>query len=450
MATLTLDGPSAAADVLSTGVSTPVVQNMYGGTSKPLISITSNANSAVSFTKVNFKIRVDGELDIASGKTLTLANSYISENSTGLKLTKTGGGTLAFSGSSSTKITFTGGLDMQEGTWIASQNSSSLPASGWVNFTNSSGTNAKITVNAASSIEALAGGNADSSIDGNSTLTVSGAQITTYGGSIGGSVALSLSGSGSLALTGTNSYSGLTTISAGSLKLGHATNTLAGAIRISGGTLDVDNPDTLGAVTLTSGTISGDSALTGTSYAVESGTVSTELSGSGVALAKTTGGTVTLSGTNTYTGATIVSAGTLLVTGALGASDVTVNGGTFGGTGTVGGGLDMVGGSFHVANLLNPLDVTGIVTIYSGFGIDDLAGLNWVSVSNGTYTLINGTLGTGVFDSLANNSLATAYDLGGGRSAYFEQASLELVVIPEPRTALLGGFGLLALLRRRR
>ena len=158
----------------------------------------------------------------------------------------------------------------------------------------------------------------------------------------------------------------------------------------------------------------------------------------------------TLSGTSTYTGNTIISAGTLLVTGALGATNVTVNGGAFGGTGTVGGALTVAGGSLQVADLSNPLDVTGTVTIYSGFGIDDLAGLDWGSVANGTYTLINGTLGTGVFAALANNSLAAAYDLGGGRSAYFEQGSLDLIVIPEPRAALLGGLGLLALLRRRR
>jgi hypothetical protein len=54
------------------------------------------------------------------------------------------------------------------------------------------------------------------------------------------------------------------------------------------------------------------------------------------------------------------------------------------------------------------------------------------------------------FAALGNNSLGTAYDLGGGRSAYFEEGSLKLVVIPEPRAALLGGLGLLALLRRRR
>jgi hypothetical protein len=64
--------------------------------------------------------------------------------------------------------------------------------------------------------------------------------------------------------------------------------------------------------------------------------------------------------------------------------------------------------------------------------------------------LIDGALGSGVFDALANNSLATAYDIGSGRSAYYQQGSLQLVVIPESSSALLSGVGLLALLRRRR
>ena len=160
-----------------------------------------------------------------------------------------------------------------------------------------------------------------------------------------------------------------------------------------------------------------------------------------------------ISGTSTYTGATTVSAGSLLVTGALGNSAVGVsNAGTaFGGSGSLGGSLTLnVGTLFYVADLSDPLLVTGSVSLYSGFGVDDLAGLTWSGVNNGTYTLIGGTLGAGVFDSLAHNSLGSAYDIGGGRSAYFQKGSLQLVVIPESSTALLGGLGLLAMLRRRR
>ena len=150
---------------------------------------------------------------------------------------------------------------------------------------------------------------------GTRTITVAGA-----GGRFDGVVSnggLTVAGSaGSLALTNTNTYTGLTTVSGSTLRLGHATDTLSGDITVSGGTLNVDNPDMVGAVTLTSGTISGDSALTGSSYAVASGTISAALAGSG-ALTKTTSGTVTLSGNNSaYTGITTVSAGTLLATSA--------------------------------------------------------------------------------------------------------------------------------------
>jgi hypothetical protein len=103
-----------------------------------------------------------------------------------------------------------------------------------------------------------------------------------------------------------------------------------------------------------------------------------------------------------------------------------------------------------VVDLWDALTVSGSINLFSGFGVDDLSGINWGSVADGTYTLISGTLSSGVFDTLANNNLETAFDLGGGRSAYFQEGSLQLVVIPEPSTALLGGLGILGLLRRRR
>jgi autotransporter-associated beta strand protein len=174
------------------------------------------------------------------------------------------------------------------------------------------------------------------------------------------------------------------------------------------------------------------------------------LNGKIVNVTKTGAGTQTFSGISTYTGATLVSAGTLLITGELSDSAVTVDGGTFGGTGTIASSLDIVSGSLQVADLANSLSVGGTVTLYSGFGVDDLAGLVWGDVTNDTYTLIDGTLADGIFAQLNHNSFATAYDIGGGRKAYFQEGSLQLVVIPEPGAALLGSLGLLALLRRRR
>ncbi|MGJ8658075.1 MAG: autotransporter-associated beta strand repeat-containing protein [Akkermansiaceae bacterium] len=133
-----------------------------------------------------------------------------------------------------------------------------------------------------------------------------------------GSGSLTKLGIGTLTLSGINSYTGGTTVSAGNLALGHATDTLADtqAVTISGGTLSLGaNSDTVGAVTMSSGSITGSGTLIASEYTfTDSGSVSVNLA-SGNGLTKTGAGTVTLSGTNTYTGGTTVSAGTLAVTG---------------------------------------------------------------------------------------------------------------------------------------
>ncbi|KAB1154044.1 YDG domain-containing protein [Flavobacterium luteum] len=140
---------------------------------------------------------------------------------------------------------------------------------------------------------------------------------------LAGAVALTKSNSGTVILSGSNTYTGLTTVSAGTLEYGVDNAIASGAVTVSGGTLDMKTfSDTVGAVTLTSGTISGTTgALTATSYAVESGTISKILAGT-ANLTKTTSGTVTLSGANTYTGTNTISVGTLSInsTTALGAA----------------------------------------------------------------------------------------------------------------------------------
>jgi fibronectin-binding autotransporter adhesin len=144
--------------------------------------------------------------------------------------------------------------------------------------------------------------------------TVSGA------GSISGSGALTLAPTNTRTFTlatANNSFSGGTTINGGTLALGDASNTLpaTGAVVVDGPSAILSlgsNNDTVGAVSVKNGaSITGSGTLTGSSYAFESGSVSALLGGTG-ALAKSTTGTVTLSGANTsYSGTTTVSAGTL-------------------------------------------------------------------------------------------------------------------------------------------
>ena len=111
-------------------------------------------------------------------------------------------------------------------------------------------------------------------------------------GIAGGS--LVMNGSGSVTLTTTNTYTGATTINAGTLLLASGGQLNGTAITVgTGGALSEDHLSTL----------SGNTSLT-------------------------SAGITTLAGSNTYTGATTVTGGTTTVTGTLGATRVSLNGGT--------------------------------------------------------------------------------------------------------------------------
>jgi hypothetical protein len=66
------------------------------------------------------------------------------------------------------------------------------------------------------------------------------------------------------------------------------------------------------------------------------------------------------------------------------------------------------------------------------------------------YTVLSTTqtFGSGDIDNFGFTNRVTVGSLG--REAYFQNGSLQVIVIPEPSAALLGGLGMLALLRRRR
>jgi autotransporter-associated beta strand protein len=287
-------------------------------------------------------------------------------------------------------------------------------------------------------------------------------------------------------------YRSLTKSGSGTLILAGASNVTDNTTTISGGTLQIGNAGTSGS--LGSAAVSNNASLA--FDRTDSVTVSNAISGSGELIQRGTGTLEITGDSNTYTGGTTVSAGTLLVNNStnsgLGTGQVTVNGGTLGGTGSFTGALVI-----NTTGVLSPgasiasLD-TGALTLNSGSTFDyelittavtgdllnangnlDLNGLVTLSLtdlgtnsvlSNGTkFTLISyfgswtsGDIFSGYTDdsdfTLFGNEWRINYDdvsAGSVNGGAFSNA-VTLTVIPEPAAALLGGLGLLSLLRRRR
>ena len=212
---------------------------------------------------------------------------------------------------------------------------------------------------------------------------------------------------GTVTLGATNTYTGTTTISAGTLSYGTNDAIASGAVTVSGGTLDIGSySDTVGAVTASGGNITGTNGgvLTGASYALTNGTGSTNtisaiLGGSG-SLTKSGAGTYILSTNNTYTGATTINTGGVLAFGVSNAistnSAVAVAGtldlggytGTFGGiNGTVTNNIMLSGGTITngALSLNNDLVVTNGGTISAS--VSGSGGIN-NGASGGSGTLL--------------------------------------------------------------
>ena len=193
----------------------------------------------------------------------------------------------------------------------------------------------------------------------NGTLAFNRSDGTIFSGVISGSGGINQVGTGTTTLIATNTYTGETSIAAGSLIL------LAnGSIAASSGVVDNGLFDISGmTTTVSTGALSGTGTvhLGSQTLTLTSGTgsFSGTISGSGGLTLR--GGTQTVSGTNTYTGTTSVAGGTLTVDDSITSSNgVTVaSGGTVRGVGTLspttvksGGTLapgDGTAGTLHVA-----------------------------------------------------------------------------------------------------
>jgi fibronectin-binding autotransporter adhesin len=446
------------------------IANLSGGVVTG-VTLTNPGQNYQAGDTLTFSFTGGGASTVASPFPYTLTASDVATNISG-GVTKVGAGTLVVSGTN----TYTGGTNLNAGT-ITVANNSAL----------GTGT---LTMAAGTALSWLSGNNytvgngialtGDPSFapPAGTTQTLTG--VISDGSSPG---TLEMLGPGTLILTAANTYTGGTTISAGTLQLGNGgtsgsvvgnvtdngtlafnrsdtltfggvisgsgavnqigtgttiltgANTYSGGTLISAGTLQLGNGGTSGSTT---GNVTNNATLAfNRSDNVTFGGV---ISGSG-AVNQTGSGSTILTAANTYTGATNVNAGALYVNGnqsaATGATTV-ASGATLGGTGTIGGSVTVASGATLAPG--NPGIVPGTLTINGNLGLSSGSIVSYRLAQGGSgptndLVVVNGNL---TLAGTLNVTVASGGTPGPGVSRVFDYAGtltnngLALGTVPGP------------------
>lgn len=382
---------------------------------------TLDASTTVALTNA---VSLGGNLNIGGSANLTLGG--VVSGSGGL--TKNGAANLILNGAN----TFLGGVALNAGTVTAGH--AAALGSG------------NITVGGVATLDSNTAVTLNNNIILNNSLGIGGSSGLTLGGVISGASQLVKNGAANLTLGGVNTYTGGTTLNAGSLTVANGGALGSGALSVEG----AGSLNSSAAVTLNNAIILNANLTAGGANAMTLGGVISGANG----LIKTGASSLTLNGSNTYTGTTALNAGTLIVGSntALGTGSVNASNGTTLDANTAAtlannvnlGGTLTLGGS-------NALTLGGVVAGIGGLvknGAADLT-LNGANSYLGNTALNSGklivgsntALGSGTLNAAANTTLDanTAVSLNNALSlagALNVGGSADLVL-----TGLIGGAG---------
>ena len=364
--TLTLTGTSTygGATNINAGVLAGGALNSLSPSSAFVIGNLATLDISLADQTIGSLAGITGATVNLGPHTLTTGGNNTSTNYAGVItgsgiLTKVGTGTLTLSGTSN----YTGATNINAGVLAGGALNSLSPSSAFV-IANLATLDISLADQTIGSLAGVAGATVNL---GPHILTTGGNNASTsYTGLITGSGILTKVGTGTLTLSGTSSYTGATNINAGVLA-GGALNSLSPSsafVVANLATLDISLADqtigslagvagatvNLGPHTLTTGGNNASTSYTGL------------ITGSGI-LTKVGNGTLTLSGTSSYTGATNINAGKL-----------------------AGGALSSLSPSsaFVIGNLAT-LDIS-----LADQTIGSLAGVTGATVNLGTHTLATG------------------------------------------------------------
>ena len=338
--------------------------NVTGGTlvvsgglsSSTAVNVGGGAYFNIARTNTVASIVGSGTINLGNGYTLTAGDD---NNSTTFSGVISGAGSLAKSGTGTLTLTnsetYTGSTNVTAGTLVVTGYLSDSTA---VNVTSG----ASYSVLSNDTVASIAGGGTIN-LGSGYTLTSGSGGSTTFSGVIAGAGGLTKAGAGTtLMLTGSNTYSGTTTVSAGSLMVGNGTAN--GSVNVSsniaigsGATLVLNRSDALTFANNISGaggvTISQANAVNLTGAATYTGNTTVG------------GGALTFTNTNVPSTSNIMGTGTVLIQPA---STSFGSAQTFSANVTNGITSLTIGTSNNTANLTitGNVNVSGPITLYGG------------------------------------------------------------------------------------